>query len=85
MPFTVGGGVKKIEDINLLLKNGADKVSINTAAFHNRSFIKEAVKTFGSHDIFSLKHYCHSRPLGKQRSQRPSCEVDAERYDRHPP
>ena len=51
MPFTVGGGVKKIEDINLLLKNGADKVSINTAAFHNRSFIKEAVKTFGSQCI----------------------------------
>ena len=44
MPFTVGGGVKTVEDIRRLLKNGADKVSINTAAFHDKNFIKEAVK-----------------------------------------
>ena len=44
MPFTVGGGVKTVEDIRFLLKNGADKVAINTAAFHDKNFIKEAVK-----------------------------------------
>ena len=46
MPFTVGGGVKTVEDIRRLLKNGADKVAINTAAFHDKNFIKEAVKIF---------------------------------------
>ena len=51
MPFTVGGGVRSIEDIRFLLKNGADKVAINTAAFHDRDFIKEAVKIFGSQCI----------------------------------
>jgi len=51
MPFTVGGGVKKINDINILLKNGADKVSINTAAYYDKNFIKEAVRTFGSQCI----------------------------------
>jgi len=51
MPFTVGGGIKNIYDIQNLLKSGADKVSINTAAFHDKKFIKEAVKIFGSQCI----------------------------------
>lgn len=51
MPFTVGGGVKTVEDIRHLLKNGADKVAINTAAFHDKDFIREAVKIFGSQCI----------------------------------
>ena len=51
MPFTVGGGIKNIHDIQNLLKSGADKVSINTAAFHDKKFIKEAVKIFGSQCI----------------------------------
>jgi len=51
MPFTVGGGIKNIHDIQNLLKSGADKVSINTAALHDKKFIKEAVKIFGSQCI----------------------------------
>ena len=39
MPLTVGGGVRTTEDIRVLLKSGADKVSINTAAVNNRQFI----------------------------------------------
>ena len=39
MPLTVGGGVRKIEDIRNLLKAGADKVGINTAAVHNPEFV----------------------------------------------
>ncbi|MCZ2458853.1 MAG: imidazole glycerol phosphate synthase subunit HisF [Chitinophagales bacterium] len=48
IPFTVGGGIQSVEDVNLLLQNGADKISINSAAFKNPSLISELVKEFGS-------------------------------------
>jgi cyclase len=48
MPLTVGGGVRTIEDIRNLLLAGADKVSIMTAAVHNRAFVREAAEKFGS-------------------------------------
>jgi len=51
MPLTVGGGVRTIDDIRALLKSGADKVSINTAAVNNRAFVKEAAKKFGDQCI----------------------------------
>ena len=51
VPFTVGGGVKSLEDINKLLVSGADKVSINTAAVDNQNLIKESSKRFGSQCI----------------------------------
>ncbi|MDQ8732662.1 imidazole glycerol phosphate synthase subunit HisF [Bradyrhizobium sp. LHD-71] len=47
MPLTVGGGVRTLEDIRVLLSSGADKVSINTAAVHRRDFVKEAAEKFG--------------------------------------
>jgi imidazole glycerol-phosphate synthase subunit HisF len=51
MPLTVGGGVRKVEDIRQLLLAGADKVSINSAAVANRQFVKEAATKFGSQCI----------------------------------
>lgn len=51
MPLTVGGGIQSIEDIRQLLLAGADKVSINTAAVHNPSFVEEAALRFGSQCI----------------------------------
>lgn len=48
IPFTVGGGIKTVDDVSLLLQNGADKISINTAAFKNPSIINELAKEFGS-------------------------------------
>jgi len=48
IPFTVGGGVSSIDDASVLLKNGADKVSINTAAYKNPQLIKELANEFGS-------------------------------------
>jgi cyclase len=51
MPLTVGGGVRTIEDIRTLLKSGADKVSINTAAVSNRGFVKDAAAKFGDQCI----------------------------------
>ena len=51
IPLTVGGGVRKIEDVRRLLNAGADKVSINTAAVHNPQFVAEATGRFGSQCI----------------------------------
>ena len=51
IPLTVGGGIRKIQDINDLLRAGADKVSINTAAVKNKNFVRESVKEFGSQCI----------------------------------
>lgn len=51
IPLTVGGGIRKIDDIREILRAGADKVSINSAAIKNPDFIKEAVKKFGSSTI----------------------------------
>ncbi len=51
VPICVGGGIKSIKDIQNLLSNGADKVSINHHFLHAPSFIKEAVSTFGSQCI----------------------------------
>jgi imidazole glycerol-phosphate synthase subunit HisF len=47
MPLTVGGGVRTVDDIRVLLASGADKVSINTAAVTRREFVKEAAEKFG--------------------------------------
>ena len=47
MPVTVGGGVRTTDDIKALLRAGADKVSINSAAVSRREFVKEAAEKFG--------------------------------------
>jgi cyclase len=51
MPLTVGGGVRSLEDIRELLRAGADKVSINTAAVQNLGLVREASEKFGSQCI----------------------------------
>ena len=51
IPLTVGGGLRSIQDIQSVLRAGADKVSINTAAISNPDFISDAAKTFGSSTI----------------------------------
>ena len=51
VPLTVGGGVRKFEDIRDLLRAGADKVSINTAAILNPKLVTESAKKFGSQCI----------------------------------
>ena len=54
IPITVSGGIKSISDINKILRAGADKVAINSAAIRNLSFIKKATKKFGSQCIVGL-------------------------------
>jgi len=51
VPITVGGGIRKIEDIRKALKSGADKVAINTQAVKDPEFIKKASEVFGSQCI----------------------------------
>ena len=51
IPFTVGGGVREVDDIRKLLLAGADKVSINTAAVKRPEFVREAAEKFGSQCI----------------------------------
>jgi cyclase len=51
IPLTVGGGIRTLEDIKNVLRAGADKVSLNTAAIKNPEIIKEAAKRFGSSTI----------------------------------
>ncbi len=51
IPFTVGGGINSVEDIEILLDSGADKVSINTSAVRNPQILADASKNFGSQCI----------------------------------
>lgn len=51
IPFTVGGGIKSIEDIRRILRAGADKVSLNSAAVKNKNLISEGATYFGSQCI----------------------------------
>jgi len=51
MPLTVGGGIRSIEDVRRLLRAGADKVSLNTAALERPALIREAAERFGSQCI----------------------------------
>jgi len=51
VPFTVGGGIRSLEDIRRLLEAGADKVSINSAAVRNPSLVTEAARRFGTQCI----------------------------------
>lgn len=51
IPFTVGGGISSVQDVNLLLQNGADKISVNTSAFKTPQLLDQLAKEFGSQCI----------------------------------
>ena len=51
IPFTVGGGINTVEDVSVLLENGADKISINTSAVKNPELINQLARNFGSQCI----------------------------------
>ena len=48
IPFTVGGGISSVEDVNILLKSGADKVSVNSSAVKNPDLVNQLSQKFGS-------------------------------------
>jgi cyclase len=51
IPLTVGGGISTLEDIELVLKAGADKISMNSAAFKNPEMVRQAAKIFGREKV----------------------------------
>ncbi|MCL4136000.1 UNVERIFIED_CONTAM: hypothetical protein GTU68_031922 [Idotea baltica] len=51
IPFTVGGGISSLKDVEVLLRNGADKISVNSSAVKNPNLLDELVKEFGSQCI----------------------------------
>ena len=69
MPLTVGGGVRKLDDVRKLLEAGADKVSINTAAVMERDFVCRAAEKFGAQCIV-VAIDAKRVAAGKQRGQR---------------
>lgn len=58
IPITVGGGIRSLNDINKVLRAGADKISINTGAVNNPEFIKESSREFGSSTIVVAIEVC---------------------------
>ena len=62
IPLTVGGGIRKVEDIQKLLRAGADKVSINTAAVHRPELVREAAEKFGSQCVVVAIDAKETRP-----------------------
>ncbi len=64
IPFTVGGGIRTLEDIRVLLQAGADKVSLNSAAVQNPALITQAAERFGSQCIV-VAIDVRKNPLGR--------------------
>jgi cyclase len=72
IPLTVGGGVRTIADIRRLLKAGADKVSINTAAVSDPDFVMEAAERFGSQCIVVA---IDAKRVGRKKKTAPRWEI----------
>src|SRR5919206_4491976 len=81
IPFTVGGGLRTVDDIQEILRSGADKVSLNTSAVNDPSLVRRAAERFGSQCIVvaidarrefgAAKVYTHG---GRQRTDRDAVE-----------
>ena len=93
MPLTVGGGITSVEDMTLLMKAGADKISINTAALSNPSLITEGAKKFGNQGIvvcldvkynpFEKVWYAYALEGAKEAVERGAGELLVTSIDRH--
>ena len=85
MPLTVGGGVRTLDDVRVLLRAGADKVSINTAAVADRSFVARAAEKFGNQcivvaiDAKRVSGEGERAPLGNLHPWRPQPHRDRRR------
>ena len=53
MPLALGGGVKKIDDMKILFRNGADKVILNSSIYNNYDLLREASQIFGKQSIIA--------------------------------
>ena len=78
IPLTVGGGVRKVDDVRRLLNAGADKISINTAAVQTPQLVADASARFGSQCIvvaIDARRRVDSSPNARRRSEAPGWEV----------
>jgi imidazole glycerol-phosphate synthase subunit HisF len=78
IPYTVGGGIRTLLDIREMLKAGADKVSINTAAIQRPELVKEAAEKFGSQCVvvaIDAKRVAARIPLDPLEKPKPAWEV----------
>lgn len=75
IPLTVGGGIRTVDDMYRMLRAGADKVSINTAAFYNPQLIEDGAKRFGSQCIVLSIDARRVPPEGTQAGDAPRWEV----------
>src|SRR3989337_704487 len=80
MPLTVGGGIRDLDDIRELLKAGADKVSINTAAVENPEFVRKAAGRFGCQCIVVAidAKRVQSSKLKAQSSETPDTKLETQ-------
>ena len=69
IPFTVGGGIRSVNDIRSALMAGADKVSLNTAAIHHPQLVSEGAERFGSQCIVTAIDAKRKRDLGADNDQ----------------
>ena len=80
IPFTVGGGIRTIEDFNILLREGADRISVNSAAIDRPALVSEAAEKFGSQCVV-VAIDAKSRPDGGwnvfKAGGRIDCGIDA--------
>ncbi len=80
IPFTVGGGIRTVEDFNILLREGADRISVNSAAIDRPKLISEAADKFGSQCVV-VAIDAKSRPEGGwnvyKAGGRIDCGIDA--------
>ena len=87
MPFTVGGGIRTLEDIRGLLNAGCDKISINTTAVKDPQFVKKAAKKFGSQCIVVAIDAKQEKPNIKWRvfinGGRTPTGIDAVKWAKH--
>jgi cyclase len=83
IPFTVGGGIRTVEQIDELLRSGAEKASVNTAAVQNPSLISEAAKRFGNQCVVlaidARRASCGMRDAGHNPRQETRTTHDAQR------
>ena len=63
IPFTVGGGIRELDDFTAMLRAGADKVSVNSAAVRNPSLIEQAAYKFGSQCVVCAIAATHGRSI----------------------
>ena len=85
IPLTVGGGIRTTDDFRRILRAGADKISVNTAAIHNPDLIKQSSELYGAQCVVvaidSKRHYVNEEELdSKQLKDKNVVKVDKNKY-----